>query len=138
MNKKLLLSFGLLCLLLVSACGGSSGPAKINSITFARDDGSGNAGATVTDFKPSDHVLHATVTLDHLETGLKVKLSWVAVDAGGATNKEIANTEFSALVGNVINGQASLPNDWPTGKYRLDVYLNDKLTQSANFNVVAS
>ena len=137
MNKRLLLSLGLLCLLLLSACGGSSGPVKISSITFARDDGSGNAGDTVTDFKPSDHVLHATVTLDHIETGLKVKLTWVAVEAGGETNTEIASYEFSALAGNVINGQASLPNDWPTGKYRLDVYLNDKLTQSANFNVAA-
>jgi hypothetical protein len=126
---------GLFCLLLLSACGGSSEPLKIDSVTLAKDDGSGNAGQTVTGFAPGDHVLHATVTLNHLETGLKVKLSWIAVDAGGETNTEIANSEFTALVGNVINGQVSLPNDWPTGKYRLDIYLNDKLAQSVDFTV---
>ncbi|HVU11935.1 MAG TPA: hypothetical protein VHD90_11685 [Phototrophicaceae bacterium] len=138
MRKKLLFFAGLLGLLLLSACGGSSGPVKITSITLARDDGSGSPGQTVTDFKPTDHTFYATVTLDHLETGLKVKLTWVAVDAGGETNKEIDSSEFSALVANTINGKLSLPNDWPTGKYRLDVYLNDALAQSQSFNVVSS
>ena len=133
--KKGLLFFGLFCLMLLGACSGSSGPVKIDSVTLARDDGSGNAGETVTNFSPTDHVFHATVTLNHIETDLKVKLTWVAVDANGQTNQTIGSSEFTALAGNVINGQASLPNDWPTGKYRLDIYLNDTLQQSVAFNV---
>ena len=45
--KKGLLFIGLLCLLLVAACSSSSSdPLKIDSVTLARDDGSGNAGDT--------------------------------------------------------------------------------------------
>jgi hypothetical protein len=136
--KKGLLFIGLLCLLLLGACSGSSEPLKIDSVTLARDDGSGNPGETVTSFKPTDHIFYATVNLNHLETGLKVKLSWIAVDAAGqAPNTTVAEKEFTGLVGNVIDGNVSLPNDWPTGKYRLDIYLNDKLAQSVDFNVAA-
>ena len=134
--KKTLLVLGLVCLMVLGACGAASTePLKIDSVTLARDDGSGNAGETVTEFKPTDHDFHATIKLNRIEGGLKVKLTWIVVDAGGSTNRVLDNSEFTALAGNVVNGKASLPNDWPTGKYRLDVYLNDKLAQSVDFNV---
>lgn len=104
-------------------------------MTLARDDGSGNAGETVTSFKPSDHTFHAHVELNRIETGLKVKLAWVAVDTSEGKNVAIADKEFTALAANVVDGQLSLPNDWPVGKYRLDVYLNDTLAQSVDFTV---
>ena len=127
----------LFCLLLLAACGGASGPVKIQSVTLARDDGSGNSGETVTDFKPTDHTFYANITLDRFDTNLKVKVTWVAVDAGGTTNHEIDSSEFTALVANTVNAKLSLPNDWPTGKYRVDIYLNDALQQSVSFNVAA-
>ena len=133
--KKGLLFLGLFCLMLLAACSGSSDPIKINSVTLARDDGSGNAGETVTQFSPTDHTFYAVVTLNRIETGLKVKLTWVAVDAGGQTNKTIDSAEFTSLAANTVNGKISLPNDWPTGKYRLDIYLNDTLQQSVDFTV---
>ena len=135
MKKAWLFLAGVVVLILLAACSGSSGPVKIQSITLARDDGSGNAGETVTNFSPTDHTFYATITLDHIETGLKVKLTWVAVDANGVTNQTIDSSEFTSLAANVVNGKLSLPHDWPTGKYRLDVYLNDSLQQSVNFNV---
>jgi len=134
--KKTLLVLGLVCLMVLGACGAASTePLKIDSVTLARDDGSGNAGETVTEFKPTDHDFHATVKLNRIEGGLKVKLTWVVVDAGGNTNRVLDSSEFTALAANVVNGKVSLPNDWPTGKYRLDIYLNDKLAQSVDFDV---
>ncbi len=134
--KKILLFVGLLCLLLLSACGGSDEPLKIDSVTLNKDDGSGNAGEAVTSFSPTDHVFYTVVTLNRIETGLKVKLSWIAVDADGQTpNTVIIEKEFTGLAVNVITGNVSLPNDWPTGKYRLDIYLNDSLAKSVDFTV---
>lgn len=134
--KKSLLLIGLLSLLLLAACGGSSGPVTVESVTLNKDDGSGKAGDVVTSFSPTDHNFYTVVKLNRLDVGLKVKLSWVAVDAAGQTaNTVVAEKEFSALVGNEIDGNVSLPNDWPTGKYRLNIYLNDTLAKSVDFTV---
>jgi hypothetical protein len=75
------------------------------------------------------------VELNRIETGLKVKLVWIAVDAGGEKNFEIDHAEFTSLAVNIVNGQIELPNDWPVGKYRLDIYLNDALAKSVDFAV---
>ena len=113
----------------------SSGPVAVQNVRLARDNGSGEAGETVTGFSPSDHVFHAVVELNRIETGLKVKLAWVAVDAGGEQGFEIDSTEFTSLAANVVNGRIELPNDWPVGSYRLDIYLNDTLAKSVEFTV---
>lgn len=134
MKKTQLLILLLLVGLLASACG-SSEPVSIESVVLSRDDGSGDPGETVTAFAPEDHIFHATIQLNRIETGLKVKLVWVAVDAGGQQNTNIDESEFTGLAVNTINGEIELPRDWPTGTYRLDIYLNDELKQSVNFKV---
>ena len=128
LGLAVLLAFG------VAACGGG-GPVTIQSVRLARDNGSGETGETVTRFSPGDHIFHAVVELNRIETGLKVKLVWIAVDAGGEKNFEIDRAEFTSLAVNIINGQIELPNDWPVGKYRLDIYLNDALAKSVDFAV---
>ena len=133
--KWKLLGFGIICLILLGACGNSSSGVKIDSVTLARDDGSGKPGETVTSFRPSDRTFYVLVKLDRLETGLKVKVSWVAVAAAGSTNQVLAEREFSALTANTIRGDITLPNDWPTGKYRVDIYVNDSLQKSVDFTV---
>lgn len=137
MKKALFLALIALVSLLASACG-SSEPVAIESVTLSRDDGSGSPGETVTAFSPSDRVFHATIQLNRIETGLKVKLAWIAVDAGGAQNELIDESEFTGLAVNTINGQIELPQDWPTGKYRLDIFLNDELKRSVDFTVDAA
>jgi hypothetical protein len=127
LGLTVLLAFG------VVACGG--GPVTIQSVGLARDNGGGEAGETVTGFSPGDHILHAVVELNRIETGLKVGLVWIAVEAGGEKNFEIDRTEFTSLAANTIKGKIELPTDWPVGSYRLDIYLNDALARSVDFAV---
>ena len=136
MNRRLVfLSICALMVLSLAACGGSAGPVTIQSVRLARDNGSGEPGDTVTSFSPGDHIFHAVVELNRIETGLKVRLAWIAVEAGGEKNLEIDRSEFTGLAANTIHGQIELPNDWPTGRYKLDVYLNDALARSVAFTV---
>ena len=134
-RRFILLALAAGLMLGAAACGGSTGPVAVQSVRLARDDGNGEPGNTVTAFAPSDHVFHAVVELNRIEAGLKVKLSWLAVDAGGEKNFEIDSTEFTSLAANVVNGRIELPQDWPVGKYRLDIYLNDALAKSVEFPV---
>ena len=64
-----------------------------------------------------------------------MKLVWVAVDTSGGQNIDIAESEFTALAANIINGEVELPDDWPVGAYRLDIYLNDEVAKSVEFVV---
>lgn len=135
MNRRLvLLSLCVLMVLSLAACGGSAGPVTIQSVKLARDNG-GEPGETVTSFRPDDHIFHAVVELNRIETGLKVRLTWIAVNAGGQQGFEIDSAEFTGLAVNTIHGQIKLPNDWPAGSYKLDIYLNDTLARSVEFTV---
>jgi hypothetical protein len=133
--KRLFFVIGLLLLLSAVACSGSSEPIAVQKITLQRDDGAGKAGDTVTSFKAADHIFHVSVDLNRIDTGLKVKLVWVAVDTSQGKDVKVAETEFTALAANKVDGKVELPSDWPTGKYRLDVYLNDKVAKSQEFMV---
>jgi hypothetical protein len=123
-------------LLSVAACGGGeNGAVQVTGVTLARDDGQGGPGETVTFFEPTDRRFHAEVKLNRVKTGLTGKLVWLAVDAGGQQDTVIAEADLSSLVANTINGQVELPQDWPLGRYRLEVYLDGELAHSHEFQV---
>lgn len=132
--KKFVLIFALLLFTLVSACG-PSGPVEVESITFHRDNGDGEQGEQVQNFEPSDETLYAEVKLNQIVNNTNIRLDWVAVDAGGEQNFVIDSTEFDALAVNVVNGSLAFDGDVPEGEYRLDVYINDELKDSAEFEV---
>jgi hypothetical protein len=134
--KRLLCLFCLLVIWGAVACGGgSSEPLAVQTVTLHRDDGAGKPGDKVDSFTPKDHIFHAKIQLNRIESGLKAKLVWIAVDTTEGKNVEVAQTEFSSLAVNQIDGKVELPNDWPAGKYRLDIYLNDKVAKSVEFSV---
>lgn len=107
----------------------------VESVTFSRDDGDGAAGETVTSFAPSDRIQHATIRLSTLASGATVHIKWIAVDAGGEQNVTVVEQDFEAIVGNTVNLKVSLPNDWPVGSYKLDVYIDGELAASEPITV---
>ncbi len=115
---------------ILSACG-ASGPLTVTSVALSNSDG----GAATTTFSPSDSTIYAKVQLSRIETGLTAKVVWTAVDTSAGQNVEVANKEFTGLAVNVINAQVSLPQDWPTGSYKLDVYLNGTLANTTPFTI---
>ncbi len=118
--------------LILSACGGgNAGPLAVQSVTLSNTSG----GAAATTFSPADHIIYAVVQLNRIETGLTARVVWTAVDTSAGQNIEVASKEFTGLVVNVIQAQVELPQDWPTGKYKLDVYLNGTLANTAEFTI---
>ena len=53
-------------------------------------------------------------------------------------NIKVQEATVDVLAGNKLTSYVSLPNDWPTGKYRADIYLNDKLLKSVDYTVDAA
>lgn len=116
----------------------TSGPGEfISEIRMAKDDGSGDPqDDSVTVFSPGDRTVHCVVKLKDSESGTKMKFSWWIVDAGGDKNEKIKEIDYTTRsLENVVHGHLTLPQDWPKGKYKVDVYVNGNVDKTINYSV---
>jgi hypothetical protein len=118
-----------LCLALLVAAAACHGNAANNTAA---------PGKAITDrtdtFKPND-TIYASVATDGSAPSATIRAKWSfetgqLVDESTRTiapnNRE--RTEF----------HISKPDGWPPGKYKLEVFLNDQLTETKNFDVRGS
>lgn len=118
----------------IVSCG-KKGPTTVESITLSRDDGSGKAGEAVESLKPSDRKFHAAVKLDKGDDA-KVKADLVAVDTPEGKNINVLSQDYDlAGIENSVDLTFSLPNDWPTGSYKIDVSVNGQPGKSKEFKI---
>ena len=107
----------------------------IKEIHMARDDG-GSPGEETNSFAPGDRTVHCVVTLKEAKSGTQMKFAWWIVDAEGSQNQKIKEIDYKTRpLENVIHGHLTLPQDWPTGKYKVEVYVNGDLDKTAFFSV---
>jgi hypothetical protein len=110
---------------------------RIESITLAREAG-GNRFQPVTSFKPADNPEHIVVKLAEGAEGTQIKTVWTNLNAGGAKDQKLWTKE---LVPNDEDRTAdfSLSNSngksFPTGDYKIDIYLDDELIQTIRYKV---
>jgi hypothetical protein len=118
---------------ILAACGGvGGGPLAVEEVTMSASEG----GPASTTFNPSDHVIYSEIRLNRVETGLTVHLVWTAADTTAGQDIEVATKDFTSLAANTISAQVELPNDWPTGTYTLDIYLNGTLAKTVDYTVL--
>jgi cytochrome oxidase complex assembly protein 1 len=109
---------------------------RIESITLARENG--DRLQAVENFKRADNPEHIVVKLSEGAEGTHVKTVWTNLNAGGATNQKLWTKE---LVPDDESRQAdfSLSNSnknlFPTGDYKIDIYLDDELIQTVRYKV---
>ena len=162
-----LVMFGGLVSFILAACGGSSTAAPaapatsapaaptaaptdssssqsqsdvtITDVKLMRDNGSGEAGDAVEKFLATDHKQYFEATTSSmLGPGSKVRWVFTAIDTTAGKNIKVQEATVDVLAGNKLTSYVSLPNDWPTGKYHADIYLNDKLLKSVDYTVDAA
>ncbi len=136
-RSSILLAMGVALLLGSSACsGGDKGPVAIASVQLAKDDGQGSNGDVVTGFHPADGAIHCVATLNKVESGSKIGMTLIAVDAAGVKNQKITSTELTTnAITNVGDGKFTLPRAWPTGTYQCAVTLNGVAAKTVDFAV---
>ena len=132
MNKRvLLIGFSVLMLVFASlACDASVSSAAITSATLTSD----SAGATATTSYTPDQTFYCAVVLANAPDTTKVKAVWYTVDDAGAAT-QIADKEIVGGASPIIFNAANSAGPWPAGKYRVEVYLNDKLDKTLDFTV---
>ena len=118
----------------------ASDEVQVEKLTLVRDKGE-NFEA-VKKFKTTD-TLGVLVKLSEAKIGTKVKAAWIAVDAGGMENKKIFEKEVilteealkDAKTKDRVDFTLSHDNPYPTGEYKVEVFLNGELADSIDFEI---
>lgn len=114
------------------ACGGSFSTAKISSAIMTADD----AGTQQTTVFAQDQTFYCTVELANTPEDTKLKAVWTAIEVEGEQpNLLLDQTEVTAGNQNIFTFNLSNNQLWPTGKYKVDLYLNDTLDRTLEFEV---
>ena len=125
----------------LSACEFSVSTANIQQAVLAKDvKGDNFEPVDPTSTFPTDQpMLHLVVAVANAPSDTKVKAAWTAVDVGevAPANTLIAETEVTLNASGNAHFTLSIPDTgvWPVGKYKVDVYLNDKLDRTVNYTV---
>jgi hypothetical protein len=113
------------------ACGGSFSTANFQDAYMSND----TDGTSRTTVYGQDAIFYAQVDLKNAPDDTKLKAVWFAVNAEGVeANFQIEETEFTSSDG-LIHFELSNDSLWPIGQYKVDLYLNDTLTQTLTFDV---
>ena len=108
----------------------------IKEIHMAKDDGNGAPGEETDTFAPGDRTVHCVATLKNAKSGMPMKFSWWIVDADNTKNQKIKDIDYTTgALENVIHGHLTLPQDWPVGKYKVQVYVNGDLDRTLAYSV---
>jgi hypothetical protein len=108
----------------------------VNEIYLAKDDGSGKAGDPATAFVTTDIPIFCVVKLN-LSLPTTVKMNLVAVEVKGlkAETTVITTIYTTKEEQNRVNFKGKPEKLWFAGKYRVDVFLNDKLAITQEFEI---
>jgi hypothetical protein len=113
------------------ACGFSFSTANISSAKLTTD----SAGTQETTVFTQDQVFYCIVELANAPDDTTVKAVWTAVD--------VEDTEPNFIIdqAEVTSGDGQVTFDlsnnllWPTGQYKVELYLNDELEKTLEFEV---
>jgi len=116
--------------------GDGAGSAAIEELYLARDDGEGKAGEVTTVFSPSDIPIHCIVMLKDAAPAT-VKMNFVAVKVNGVKpESRVVSASFSTVQGQDQVYFTGRPHGkWVAGRYRIDIFVNEKLEKSLAFDV---
>jgi len=118
----------------IVACEAST--ANIAGADLARGYTDGKATDVTTTFAPGDTPIHYVVTLSNAPDDTRVKAVWTAVDANDGQIKDQKIDESVLQSGSgVLNFTLASTQPWPKGKYKVDLFLNDKPDRTATFSV---
>jgi hypothetical protein len=129
---KVFMLIGLVVLVLsLAACEVSFSTANIGDAWMSNDE----AGKNRTTVFAPDEVFYAQVNLRNAPDDTKLKAVWTAVEAESVEPNYVINeTEFVSGSGQVLFNLSNT-NPWPAGKYKVDIYLNDKVAKTLEFEV---
>lgn len=107
----------------------------VDELSTAKDGG-GKPGDTATTFEPGDRTIYAVAKLNKSRKDTDVRFVWIAVDVEGRRNEEIKRIDYrTRTFENKVQGHLTYPRDWPTGEYKVEVYINGVLDKTITYTI---
>ena len=94
-----------------------------------------------TEYAPEQKNFHLVVTVNDAPKDTKFKSAWTALDIGGTTPPNTKLEERELIVtgsGTFEFTLAPKTGKWASGKYKVDLYTNNKLDRTINFTVAGT
>ena len=109
---------------------------QVTDAKLAKDFTYGDVVNPTNSFYPTDRAFHLVVDLSNPPEGTRVGAVWYAVDAGSFKNDKL-DSETYTLKSGEERVHVSLTNkeNWPKGKYKVQVMLNGRLNRTLEFQV---
>ena len=96
----------------------------------------GRPGDPTLSFMPSDRTIFCVMTLSVAKAGTKVRFVWKTVEIDGSRNEEIKTVDYvTKPLEDKVQGNLTLPRDWPVGTYKVDIYINGTFAKTVNYRV---
>lgn len=112
-------------------------PVYVEDVYFAKDDGTGQAGKPSKEFFASDIPIFCVVVLNTAkETTVKMNLVVVKVEGVKPESKVVSAVYKLKNDQNRVNFTGSPHKTWLPGVYRADIFLDGKLTEGLEFEVL--
>ena len=113
-----------------------AGTPAIESATLAKGYDQNEAVDPTSIFAPDDLDLHLVVRVARATEGTSLKAIWYVVDVPDYEPQVIDEVPYT-LSGGENTADFTLTNDqpWPVGKYKVELYLNDQLDQTLEYEV---
>ncbi len=126
----------LLCHVAFAQTDQPSTAGSIEEVYLAKDDGSGNAGEQVTEFRTTDIPIYCVVLLESTAKAV-VKMNFVAVNVAGVKPEtKVVTSSYTTKDGqNRVNFTGRPENKWTPGKYRVDLFLDGKKVKDIEFDI---
>ena len=111
-------------------------PAGETEIYLAKDDGTGKAGDEATSFFTSDVPIYCVVMLSN-STPVKVRMNLVAVAVAGVKpDTKVVSTSYTTRDNeNRVNFTGRPAGQWVPGRYRVEIFVDDKAVMSREFAI---
>jgi hypothetical protein len=108
----------------------------IEEVYLAKDDGEGKAGEQVTEFGTTDIPIYCVVLLESNRVAV-VKMNFVAVSVAGVKPEtKVVTASYTTKNGqNRVNFTGRPEGKWTPGKYRVDLFLDGKITKTVEFQI---
>jgi hypothetical protein len=136
LNAHKSLPFVLLAVVLILAslaCNFSASTANISNAHMSTDE-SDSTQTTV--YAPDAQTLYCFYDLKNAPDDTVVKGVWTLVSAEGyEANSEIDSAEITGGDDSYYFSLDRAAEAWPAGQYKIDLYINDKLSQTVEFQV---
>ena len=117
------------------ACNALTPKPVVSNIRMATD----NTGkTTITSYTPTD-AFYVFADLSGINPGSVIEAKWVAVNASGVdSNSEINTSDYtyeSGIAFVYFQLTTNDGSDWPSGSYKVEIYLDGTKTGEQGFNV---